>query len=126
MSAAQHSLFEPRPDAHFENLAFWRIEYGDERKGEALFQALDRVRAARLPGYESDFEGPSYANDMPHESNQVTLVFGNRFRELQGLMKVTEIKKAPDIGLISQLVGLDQGQLKDLDGNIVTRASLRN
>jgi ribosomal protein S18 acetylase RimI-like enzyme len=126
MSAAQHSLFEPRPDAHFENLAFWRIEYGDERKGEALFQALDRVRAARLPGYESDFEGPSYENDMPWEPNQVTLVFGNRFTELQGVIKLTELGNSSDVGSISQLVDLDNGRLKDLDGTIVTRAALKN
>ena len=126
MSGAQHTTFEPRPDAHFEDLAFWRIEYGDERKGDALFQAFERVRAARLPGYESDFEGPSYENDMPWEPKQVTLVFGNRFSELQGLIKFTEIGKASDIGQISRLVDLDTGKLKDLNGNIVTRDSLKN
>lgn len=113
----------PKADAEFEGRRFWLLVRGDEERGRALFGAVDETRT-HAPGFQESFGGFSFENFMPTADHELLIMFGSPNR-MEGGVSLLVSDAAPDIGAISRLYGLDDGEIKNLRGETVTRTNLR-
>jgi len=113
----------PEADAEFEGRRFWVLAPGDEARGRELFAAVDETRQ-RDAGFRESFGGFTFENFMPSATHEVLIMFGSAGR-MEGGVSLLVSDPKPDIGQVSRLFGLADGETRNLRGETVTRENLR-